>query len=172
MVTYRVVCVGDIFNAWHIAELEQSHQGGKDCTKLHVSKLLTNAPMPSGTEREIGAISALVDQAVPIIDLFFIFRVLLSGFIPAVRVPLERLGEKILVSSGDTRRRKDIVRCWDHIWGTINWHWVLHSPNDRVNWRMNTESFLDNLGMKIQLLQAVIREFRHIGTKYTKLFLV
>jgi hypothetical protein len=126
-----------------------SHQGSQDCAQLHIGELLTNAAMATSTERQIGTVGALGNQAIAIIDLLLIFLLgsLGSSLIPAVGVPLQGLGEELRRASSDTGRREDVVSGRDDIRSAFHRHGVLDSANDRVDRSVDTEGFLDHLGV-------------------------
>jgi hypothetical protein len=128
--------------------------------------------MPASAEWEVRAVCTLADHTIAVINLLFIL-VLGSGvLIPTVGIPVERLREALIRPRGDTRGGEDIVGGGDHIGCALHGHRVLNSTDNRVNRGVNAKSFLDDLGVKIQFLEALVGERRQILAKDLDLFLV
>ena len=88
----RVVGANNVLAATYIPQLELAHECYEDGLQLKVSKLLTNATMPSSTKRQVGRVCSLGNNAPTIVDFFLVgivalLVILLVLGVPSVRVP-------------------------------------------------------------------------------------
>lgn len=170
--THRVISIGEGGFAAGVGELEMLHQRSQDCAQLHIGELLTNAAMTASTEWQVRTVCALGDQTISIIDLLLIFVLGKFGLVPTVGVPLEGLGEELGRTSSHTGRRQHVVSGRDHKVGSFHGHGVLDGADDGVNGSVDTQGLLDDLGVQIQLVEALMGEGRKIRAQHLELFLV
>ena len=170
--TYRVVSLGEGGITARVGELEMSHQRSQDCAQLHVGELLTNAAMAASTEGKVRAVGTLGDQAVTVVNLLLILVLGGLGLIPAVGVPLERLGKELSRASSDTGGGEDVVSSRNDIVSAFHGHGVLDSANDGVDRSVDTESLLDDLGVQVELVEAFVGERGQVRAQNLELFLV
>jgi hypothetical protein len=88
----RVVGANNVLAATYIPQLELAHECYEDGLQLKVSKLLTNATMPSSAKRQVGRVCSLGNNAPTIVDFFLVgivalLVILLVLGVPSVRVP-------------------------------------------------------------------------------------
>lgn len=165
----RVISSNNTLDALGVVELQIANDGGEDGLQLHVGELLANAAMPASTEGQVRRCGALADNAVAVILgllddalLDVLGRkadVLLGGsLVPSVGLPLQRLGEVLGSTAGDTGRGEEDVGGGNDEVGSLNRHRVLDHAHNAVNRGVNAKSLLDDLGVQRKAAEVLVVE--------------
>ena len=159
-------------NALHtlkVEELEVADHSGKNGLQLDVCELLADAAMSASAERQVWRCGALADNTVAIVlgllddtllDVLGCQADVLLGRVrvPAVRLPLQRLGEVLGGTAGDTRGGEEDVRCGNDPVGALDGERVLDNTHDAVNGGVDAESLLDDLSVQRKAAEVLVVE--------------
>lgn len=173
-----VIGADHALDTFEVEELQVADDSGKDGLQLHVCELLADATMPAGTERQVWRCGALADNTVAIVlgllddtllDVLGCQANVLLGRVrvPAVRLPLQRFGEVLGGTTGDTGRGEEDVGCGDDPVGPLDGERVLDNAHDAVNGGVDAESLLDNLSVQRKAAEVLVVEVldRAIGVQ-------
>lgn len=171
----REIRVHHLVAAIGIAELELTHNGSGDRSKLDAGELLTNAPVSACSEREVGAGSAFADESVTVIELLFLdvgANDTTRSFIPSVGVPFGIVGEVLVLSAGDTGCSQKTVGRGDGVFRAWDGHGILDRAQDRVDRRMESQGLLDNSLKKRESRKVFVLQRWKVSSQDVDLFLV
>lgn len=135
--------------------------------------------MSTSAKGKIRRCSALGNETVAVVELLLVLfranngcgRIGVAGF-PAVGIPGVGVGEVGGVGGGDNGGGKEGVGVGDDPVTSGNRHGRLDLTHDTVNGSVQTEGFLDDVGVERELGQVLVRERREIGAQGFDLFLV
>ena len=164
-----VISTDHALDTFEVEELQVTNDSAEDGLQLHVGELLADATMPAGTERQVWRCGTLADKTVAVVLGFFgdaLLDVLgcqadvLLGrvLVPTVGLPLQRFGEVLGGTAGDTRGGEEDVRSGNDPVGALDRERVLDHAHDTVNGGVNAKSLLDNLSVQRKAAEILVVE--------------
>lgn len=131
--------------------------------------------MTAGAKGQVRRRGTLADHTVAVVLVLLLHLAHLDTGctgIPAVGVPLERLGEVLLHPRSDTSGGEKGVGCWDDEVGVGDGHRRLDLAEDRVDGSVEAEGLLEDGLVQCELADVLVGQGREVGAQNTDLLLV